>query len=235
MTDLPDQVRPVWVDAVLLALAGLCLIGMVSLGNWQVDRMAGKRDLITQVNAYAFGDPIPADLGTEMPEYQRVTLTGMYNHDSSLRIKAVTDLGPGSWLMTVFDTAAGSVWINRGFLPTGENPSNWTSPMGIVRVTGLVRHSQPGGTLLERNRPEDDRWVSADLVVMSEAHNLDPAAPYFIDAEHSGRPEAWPRGGMTRIDFRDKHLSYALTWYAMAALFLVAIMYIVWDRRRGGS
>ena len=45
-------------------------------------------------------------------------------------------------------------------------------------------------------------------------------APYFIDAEAQTGADAagWPRAGMTVVSFRNNHLSYALTWFALAAL-----------------
>ena len=63
---------------------------------------------------------------------------------------------------------------------------------------------------------------------MSRAADLENAqTAYFIDAEASATDRGWPRGGLTRLTFRNTHLAYALTWYAMAALFLVAMGYVV--------
>ena len=58
---------------------------------------------------------------------------------------------------------------------------------------------------------------------------------YFIDADHMEAEDAWPRGGLTQVKFRNSHLSYALTWYAMAALFLGAMIYVIRDRMRHRS
>ena len=99
-------------------------------------------------------------------------------------------------------------------------------------MTGLVRLDQPGGTLLERNQPDTGRWVSADLSEMSRAAGLRQAqTAYFIDSEATGAD--WPRGGLTRLTFRNTHLVYALTWYAMAALFFVAMGYVIRGRLTG--
>lgn len=58
-------------------------------------------------------------------------------------------------------------------------------------------------------------------------------AGYFIDADQQGTPDAWPRGGLTIIDFRNSHLSYALTWYAMALLLVAGMGWAIRDRIRG--
>ena len=233
---MSDARRPLWVDVTILALAGVLFATMISLGNWQVRRLAWKVDLIEQVDARAFGDPVPAPRDPDTPEYLRVVTEGIYDHDATLRIKAVTEIGPGWWIMTPLETANQVVWINRGFAPTGEAGQQLTRPEGVVQVTGLVRADQPGGTLLENNDPEAQRWVSADLAEMSrEAGITDAQTGYFIDDEANSGPAVWPRGGLTRLEFRNTHLVYAITWYMMAALFFVAMAYVVWTRTLGAT
>lgn len=231
MSEEAGPKRPLWVDGIILLLAGVVFVTMVKLGNWQVRRLAWKLDLIETVEARAYGDPVETPKTLDPPEYLRVQTSGTYQHDLSLRIKAVTELGPGSWVMTPLVTETEIFWINRGFVPTGTARDDWQEPDGPIRVTGLIRLDQPDGTLLEENDPGSDRWVSADLRAMSDTRGIE-TANYFIAAEHSGDPEAWPRGGLTQLKFKNTHLSYALTWYAMAVLFLGAMGFVIWDRWR---
>ncbi len=223
--------RSPWVNGAILGLAGLCFVAMVALGVWQVQRLSWKLDLIAQVEERAYATALPAPKG-EAPEYLRIEATGVLRHEDSLRVKAVTELGPGHWVMTPLDTSDQTIWVNRGFVPKGLARADWTAPEGALRIEGLVRLNQPGGTLLERNAPDADRWVSADLPEMSAFVGLSNVAPYFIAADHLGAEDAWPRGGMTKLSFRNTHLSYALTWFAMAALFLGAMIYVIRDIRR---
>ena len=42
-----------------------------------------------------------------------------FRHDREARVKAVTDLGPGFWVVTPLEDARGfTVLINRGFVPS---------------------------------------------------------------------------------------------------------------------
>ena len=41
--------------------------------------------------------------------------------------------------------------------------------------------------------------------------------PIFIDADATANPGGLPVGGLTVIAFRNSHLVYALTWFALAA------------------
>jgi len=221
--------RQAW-DITLLALVALLVVVFILLGNWQVRRLAWKLDLIEQVEARAYGEPVAAG-SKDLPPYTRVQVSGTYLNADTLRIKAVTEIGAGFWVMTPLQTDALTVWVNRGFIPTGVDLGDLPTDEGPLEVTGLVRASVPNGTLLEKNDPVAGRWYSADVPAMSAWANLGTVAPYFIDAERDPQNADWPRGGMTQLTFRNTHLSYALTWYAMAALLAGAVIYIVRARR----
>lgn len=237
MTDHPDAPgRPLWLDVTILVAASIVFVTMLSLGTWQVQRLGWKLDLIERVESRAFGDPVEAPFGTVSEEehsYLRViTQDGVFMHEHAQQVKALTELGPGSWLMTPLQTDTRIIWINRGFVPSGSQPTDWIEPSGALSVTGLLRMTEPGGTVLEKNDPDAGRWFSRDVIALSDDAGLGRTAPYFIDADHAGPDAAWPRGGITQVNFRNSHLSYALTWYAMAALFLSAMVYVIRDRLR---
>ncbi|MEM9670359.1 MAG: SURF1 family protein [Pseudomonadota bacterium] len=230
--------RPLWLDATVLVVAAIVFVTMVGLGNWQMHRLSWKLDLIDTVTARLGEAAVPAPRRPDDIEslaYLRVEVEGEFIHDQSRKVKALTELGGGSWLMTPLKTATGHFWINRGFVPTGLTSPEWTEPEGPVRLEGLLRPSEPDGTLLEKNDPSAGRWYSRDVVALSEDTGVYYPAPYFIDADHYGAEADWPRGGLTIVRFRNPHLSYALTWYAMALLFFAAMAYIIWDRLRGVS
>nr|WP_255723201.1 SURF1 family cytochrome oxidase biogenesis protein [Thalassobius sp. Cn5-15] len=210
----------------LVVSAGLVVV-FVLLGNWQVKRLTWKNDLIATVDTRAFGVPttLPPIFRPETHEYLRVRVSGT-PLEHALLVKAVTELGPGYWVMTPYQVGADILWINRGFVPNDrKDPANWTAPK--PQLTGLLRPTAPDGTLLEPNRPDIDRWVSRDTAAMSSRLGLGRTRTYFLDADHDAAPDTWPRGGMTVIAFPNNHLSYALTWYAMALLFALTVAVMV--------
>jgi surfeit locus 1 family protein len=211
--------------ALAVALAIAC-VGFVALGVWQLQRMQWKRDLIARVEARVDASPVAIprrarwpDVDAASDEYRRVRATGTYLPDAEARTQAVTDLGAGSWVLTALRTDTGEVvFVNRGFVPTGVQPN--PAPSGQVMVTGLLRLPEPGGGFLRSNDAPADRWYSRDVHAIARARGLPVAsvAPFFIDAEAGSASTAWPRAGMTVVRLRDTHLSYALTWFALAAL-----------------
>lgn len=214
-----------WLLAIGLAL---CVALFTGLGIWQVERLAWKTQLIATVQARTTAAPIAAFAPAAWPEvteasteYTRVTVTGIYNPDTEVLVQAVTDLGPGFWVMTPFKTDAGwTVLINRGFVGHDQRESNQRShPTGPQTITGLLRLSQPGGAFLHANNPADKRWYSRDTAAIAAAQNLGPIAPYFIDAD---KADPLPVGGLTVVIFRNAHLSYALTWFTLALGLAIA-------------
>ncbi|MFV0473600.1 MAG: SURF1 family protein, partial [Pikeienuella sp.] len=165
-------------------------------------------------------------------EYRRVVISGRYLPDSDVLVKAVSDLGAGYWVMTPLTADQGwTLLINRGFVPAGDSaPETRPVPEGRITVAGLLRLSQPGGGFLRDNDPQADRWYSRDTAAIAASRNLPEAAPYFIDAEAGPDPRARPVGGLTVVRFRNSHLVYALTWFALAALW--AAWLAVFRRRR---
>jgi surfeit locus 1 family protein len=49
-------------------------------------------------------------------------------------------------------------------------------------------------------------------------------APFFLDADGTANPGGAPRGGLTVVRFRNAHLAYAATWFALAALCVAGLV-----------
>lgn len=227
-----------------LLLPALCVLGVVlftALGIWQVERRSWKLDLIARVDqrihAPAVAPPDAkswASLSPKSVEYRRVVITGGFLHDNETLVDALTERGPGWWVVTPLQTASGTILVNRGFVPP-ERASAGTRAKGqsgaIVRVEGLLRLSEPGGRFLRPNRPAEGRWYSRDVAAIAKARRIGNVAPYFIDAGPAPNPGGLPIGGMTVVQFRNAHLIYALTWFGLAALSLAGLVLA----RKGGQ
>lgn len=220
-------------------VAGLCLVTLVcaGLGIWQVQRRSWKLDLIARTEERLRAAPVAAPGAADWPaitpqrdEYRRVSLQGRYLDAAETLTMAVTERGPGFWVLAPFRTDAGfTVLVNRGFVPEGqrapEDRRNATS--GETRLTGLLRPSEPGGGFLRTNDPAAGRWYSRDVAAIALARQLGPVAPYFVDADATAEPGPLPQGGMTQTAFRNTHLVYALTWFCLALMSAGAVAYLV--------
>lgn len=209
--------------AVALLFLALAFAGFTALGLWQVQRLHWKHALIARVDGRIHAAAVPAPARVQWPritaesaEYRRIFVQGHYLQHHDTHVQALTELGAGAWVLTPLQTADGAVLVNRGFVPDDEMAA--PPPGGELRVEGLLRISEPNGRVLRRNDPAADRWYSRDVVAIAGKRGLRDAAPWFLDADALAPREAWPRGGMTVVHFRDHHLQYALTWFALALL-----------------
>ncbi len=223
----------------------ILLLGVVSvalfcgLGVWQLQRRVWKLTLIAHVEQRVHAPPSAAPGPGQWPsmtadnaEYRHVTLTGHYLPARDARVLAVTELGPGYWVLTPFQACDGFVvLVNRGYVP-----QDWSEPAAAAtagqgsgcgqRVTGLLRISEPHGGFLRANDPAQGRWYSRDVAAIGAwqgmtGQGVTGAAPYFIDAEADGG-DGYPRGGLTVVKFPNSHLVYALTWFGMALTCILA-------------
>lgn len=219
-----------------IALIGLCAaftVVFVLLGAWQVQRRAWKLDLIAKVEQRIHAEPLPAPTGWSSDDvYRRVRLSGVFDHGDETLVQAVTENGPGFWVLTPLKTdRAFTVLVNRGFVPA-ERRAAISHPSGQVTVLGLMRASEPKGGFLRQNQPGQGRWYSRDVEAIAAAHKLANVAPYFVDADSTPNPGGWPLGGLTVVRFPNSHLIYALTWFGLALLTSGAGLYVARDARR---
>ncbi len=231
---------------VFLALLAVVLFaGFCSLGVWQVQRRAWKLDLIAKVEQRVHLPATAAPgadrwdtMNTANDEYRHVVATGEYRYDRQTLVQATTDYGSGYWVMTPLQLRqGGTVLVNRGFvLPAWRKQQDQGGPAGLVEVAGLLRMSEPDFPILRTNDPAKDVWYSRDTRAIGVARGLDQVAPYFIDAEKTAGPAPDPAvapvRGLTVLEFRNSHLVYAITWFAMAAMVIVGAVIVVRTGRR---
>ncbi|WP_232540239.1 SURF1 family protein [Azohydromonas aeria] len=254
--DIDSTRRPRGRGALVALLAGAALLfaGFIALGTWQLQRLAWKRDLIARLEQRLGAQPVPApgraawaalERGTD--EYKRVTLRGHFAHELETLVQASTELGSGYWVLTPLRSDDG-FWalVNRGFVPPDRRAREMRTDRaeGEQQVTGLLRLTEPGGSLLQDNDAAAGRWYSRDVAAIAAARGLaerppGAVAPYFVDASAPAAAataatatETWPRPGLTVVRFTNNHLSYALTWYALAGMVAAAAVYVVRDDRR---
>ncbi|MFC3785032.1 surfeit locus 1 family protein [Sphingopyxis italica] len=216
--------------AAFAAAALVAAIGLAALGVWQIERRAWKHELVAAVDARLHAAPVAPPgpdrwdaVNAKNDAYRRVIASGTFRHDRETLVQAVTERGAGYWVVTPLETPGFALLVNRGFVPKDRREAKTRAAgnaAGSVTVTGLLRVTEPGGAFLRSNDPAADRWFSRDVAAIAQAKGLGRVAPYFVDADASPNPGGYPVGGLTVVRFRDHHMVYALTWFALCALSL---------------
>lgn len=236
------QFRPTFWPT-LITVPALALL--LYLGWWQVERLQWKTDLIAelQVRAAAPAIPLPTDrrIAAEDLVFRTVKVTGHYMHEAEMRLlNQVRDGVPGINVFTPLMRSDGgpALLINRGWVPydwTGTPQRDQTGELE-VEVTGVVRIPEPPGWLTPANDPVKNDWYFADLPEMAAAAGILPVTDYYIYATGerltSGepRPLLAPDPNEWHATLRNNHMTYAITWFSLAAALL--FIYIIYHTRR---
>jgi len=197
---------------------------LVGLGVWQLQRLTWKENLIATVSGHMTAAPISLDealrLSADEVQYRKVWLSGHFDNGKESFV-FTTDVNgdPVYHVLTPFITADGrTLMVDRGEIPADLMPPHRrVSIEGQTRVTGVWR--VPDGPGLFTPKPDAPRnvWYARDLKGMMAAKAITLAAPVVIEADATPNPGGWPKGGQTVVDFPNNHLSYALTWFGLAA------------------
>ena len=198
-----------------LVLAVAACAAFIALGQWQARRADEKRALGAQVQRIRV-------VGEFMPE-RTVLLDNKVRHQRA-----------GYEVVTPLRLAEGiHVLVNRGWIeasPHREQLPEVRTPAGRLRVEGVMLARLPQPMRLAEEKPGKVRQ-RIDLKEFAVESGLTLQA-FFIE-QHSalddGLVREWPRADLGI----EKHESYALQWYSLAALSIALV--VVLSFRRAGQ
>ena len=234
---------------VILVIAALG--ALIALGTWQIERKAWKEGLIATLDSRLAAPPahLPPrerwkQLNAATDEFIRVSFPAefvhgaealVYSSGSSLRPDVT---GPGYWVFSPARLSGGSlVVVNRGFVPEGRQDATTRlegEPDGVVDIVGAMRWPEPRGTFTPNDEPAKNLWFVRDPAAMAAAKSWGTIAPFYIDQEAPPAPGGLPRVGPLKVNLPNNHLQYAVTWYGLAAVLLVASLVFLRSLRREG-
>lgn len=224
-----------------LAVAALLPL-LVGLGIWQLQRAEEKRELEEGFEAGSRsvsveGSQIEASM-SGLPRFQQIELTGRFESDRQFLLDNMTDGGAAGYhVLTPFrvDGTEVRVIVDRGWIPK----SFGTALLPDVKIdesdrpiSGRIMRLPRPGLELEAGRQSVPEWprivqfpvmdqleAALELPLAERALLLDPAA-------EDGYLRNWEP-----VEFGpERHLGYAVQWFALAATVL--IIYIVLNLKR---
>lgn len=211
----------------LLALA--MFAALLALGTWQVKRLAWKENLIQTIESRIHQPPRPLEAWFKTEpgtDYWPVEVEGTFLHSGERHFFSTYDGQSGYDVFTPLEISPGSfVFVNRGFVPFDHKDAA-TRPegqvAGTVKITGLARsiQTQKPSWLVPDNEPGKNIFYWKDFAAMRDTAGLPAGSKtleLFIDTDKTPNPGGLPIGGVTIVNLPNSHLSYAVTWYGLAA------------------
>ena len=178
-------------------------------------------------------------LSADAVQYRKVSLSGHFDNGKESFV-FTTDVNgdPVYHVLTPFITEDGrTLMVDRGEIPGDLMPPHRRIAVeGQTRIIGVWRVPDRPGFFTPKPDAAGNVWYARDLRGMTAAKAIVLAAPVVIEADAAPNPGGWPRGGQTVVDFPNNHLSYALTWFGLAAGLLgVYFAYHISKGRLGRS
>ena len=223
---------PTLVVALLLPL-------LVSLGFWQLSRAVEKSALLQTYAERRAAEPMAS---TELqyatdPAFRRVRLHGQFDAEHSLLLDNSQRNGRvGVELLQPFHDQASGLWllVNRGWLPWPERrtPPQFKTPTEAVSLDAWV-YVSPGATFQLHADPATLTWPK--LITAVEPDKLWTALSregfaYELRAETGPAiyQADWPVVAMGP----EKHIAYAVQWFAMAIALFGLYFYLGWHNAK---
>ena len=221
------QFRPRLVPSLLLLLS---IPLFVSLGIWQLDRAAEKRELSETLTARGAQQPIDVVAVVDDPEplrHRRARARGTYDPQDQVYIENRREgARVGFHVVTPLrlEGADLRLLVNRGWVAAdaGNEPPAAPAPAGSVEVTGVVDVPSPPAIVLHGGRESARAWgkrwpyLTVDLFQATVDYPVQPFVLLLDPADPTGFTRNWPveppKEGM--------HLGYAIQWLAFAAIAL---------------
>ncbi|WP_085579426.1 MULTISPECIES: SURF1 family protein [unclassified Pseudomonas] len=212
---------------------------MVSLGVWQLGRGAEKTALLASYAERRAAEPMAAAelLHSADPAFRRVHLHGRFDADHSLLLdNRQRDGKVGVELLQPFQDRRTGQWllVNRGWLPWPDRrlAPQFTTPADAVDMDAWV-YVAPGATFQLHADPVSDAWPQTVTAVeparLWKTLDRDGFA-YEVRAEPGPASYVtdWPVVAMGP----EKHLGYAVQWFAMATALLGLYLYLGWHNAK---
>lgn len=223
---------PTLAVAVLLPL-------LLGLGFWQLDRADQKRVIEAD---FAAGErlavsPSPAEFEALSP-YRRVSLRGQFDGSRQFLLDNMTDGGAAGYhVLTPFRPEGWDRWVmvNRGWLRkdfTDTRPPDIQVDGMQRELLGRVARLPRPGIILEGEERGDSHWPRVvqfpSMGSLSEALGQPFAARAIL--LDSDAPDGFLRRWAPVSMGPERHLGYAVQWFALAATLLVIYFVVNWKR-----
>jgi surfeit locus 1 family protein len=205
---------------------------LIGLGVWQVQRLAWKTALLDAIDRAEAAPAVP--LPPHPPAFAKVRVQGRFRSD--LRALYGADVrdtahGPqmGAGLLVPLERSDGPpILVDRGWVPVSR-PEAIAMPQGEVSVEGYVRPAVKPGLFSASDDPATRHFYTLDPAAIGAALGISNFAPFTLVALGAPPPELYPDPARHLPRPPNNHLSYAITWFGLAAALLV--VFAVWANR----
>ncbi len=217
------------------ALFGLIGFGiLISLGNWQLNRLAWKEGELAAIESKISAAPLPlAEIAEPVGDrYSPVLISGRTTGDELLALVSVKQVGAGYRVISAFETDEGRrVLLDEGFIRSTER--DVARPAVSMQVVGNLLAPDEVDSFTPDPDLANGLIFARDVPLMAEALGTEPIL--VVARTVSGTdPRATPLP-VTSEGIPNNHLGYAVQWFGLAAVWAGMTAFYIWRITRRGE
>lgn len=212
--------------SIILSIAVLAVF--LSLGTWQLRRLEWKQSVLAEIDARIDAAPvaIPAQPDPEADRFLPVTASGVMGEGELHVLVSTRDQGAGFRIIAPFEVDGRRIMVDRGYVRvTAKDAPRVVGPMG---VTGNLHWPDERYDSTPPNDPAKNYWYAREVEVMAAALGTEPI---LIIARSETDPAVSPLP-VTSEGIPNDHLEYAMTWFLLAATWIVMTGFALWRMKR---
>ncbi|KAA2311525.1 SURF1 family protein [Pseudooceanicola sediminis] len=205
------------IGVIVFAVAGFAVL--VALGTWQVRRLHWKEGVLAQIEGRIAAAPValPDAPDPEADKYLAVALKGQFA-GPVLRIQSAQEgYGAGYHLVQGFASGTRRVMVDRGFIPQGAPIP--AAPAAETEISGNLLWPDEKDSFTPDPDLATGLFYARDVPEMAAVLNTEPVLVVRRDA--AGQAGALMLAPVGTDGIPNDHKGYAITWFALAAIWLV--------------
>lgn len=206
-----------------LSLSGFVLL-FLGLGIWQVKRHEWKQDLLSHLKVAQQQPPylhLPLSPGSH-DHFRRVDLQGNFLKQSFKFMNKIQEGQQGYHVIALFKTHQGQkILVDLGWLPA---PQPLPTPRGKAQLRGYLRPPTMVTFWTPQNRLDQKELyrINPDELGTFLGQPLYPL--YLVITEPLKILSTLPEKQLPMVQVPNNHLSYAVTWFSLSLLTLIALL-----------
>ncbi|SIS98070.1 surfeit locus 1 family protein [Roseivivax lentus] len=218
-----------FIAPLLFGLIGCAIL--ISLGTWQVQRLAWKEGILAEIEARIDGapQPLPTEVSPSAQRYQPVELGGAIGDGEVHVLVSTKSQGAGYRIIAPFTTEDGrTILLDRGYVPNEAKSAERRT--GPATITGNLHWPDDRTSSTPANDEAGNTWFARDIGPMAEALQTEPLL-VIARAEDPPAPGIQPLP-VSITGIPNDHLQYAITWFSLAAIWAaMTVFYIARTRK----
>ncbi|MTH78600.1 SURF1 family protein [Paracoccus aestuariivivens] len=203
---------------------------LIFLGFWQLDRLAWKEAMLAQIQTQITGVavPLPAIEDVSM-KYMPVTVSGVTTGEEIDVLSGTKERGGGYQIVSGFVTDDGRrILLDRGFVD--QDHRHAPRPATRLDVIGNLHWPDEKGSATPEPNLAENIWFARDVPAMAQQLGTEPVL--VVAAEVRGDAQGVDPIPVAIQGIPNNHLSYAMQWFMIAAVWAGMTVALIWRIRQ---